>query len=1104
MKNYGLSKRILVTNGTEVVETKPSDSSELSAKAERECLTNVELELIAQVIHSRDVVFDIGANVGTWTKKVLNKHPNIQVHLFEPVPESYQKLLQNLAEPIETGQVIANNCAVSEKEGDRAFYYYRDKPSWSTFYRRLEVEKQFNLESPESLPVSKVTLDSYCEKMKVRHIHFLKINTEGGEFEVIKGAKELLRKGRIGYLQFEYGGTFLDAGVTLQEVFEYLKLMRYETFKMSPDGLKHIESFSPTYEDYEYSNFLAVDERFKSKVLGQPPTMLDLQDLCNRYNLVPRGIIHIGAHEGKESERYQTMGVQKVLFIEANPEVYKRLVANISTLPNVDAVNCAISNYDGTTTLHVTSIDQSSSILPLKRHLEIYPDIKEVNQITVDCRTLDSLLKELCMSTSDFNIINIDIQGAELMAFQGATDTLKYIDAINTEVNYEELYEGCALIDQLDEFLESYGFERKATTSPYHRSWGDGFYVKTQINSGKLVITMSTLGKNGRFANQLFQYAFLKIYAKIHNLEVRTPPWVGQYLFGHKDPPVSRKLREVKETTNELTDAVVPNTKERFENVDFWGYFQYNTKYYAPYKEYFRSLFRPVLKIERQMNQAVNRLRSKGKTVIGLHLRRGDYGRGYFFVAPSKWYKDWLQDLWCKLDEPVLFIASDEPEKVLGDFAQYNPITTKDLDADLPEAPFYPDFYILGKCDIVAISNSSFSFLACMLNEQGKLFCRPRLSAKALIPFDPWNSETIFRDEKVCQESFSAQQTKGSEFLSQGIEKLRSGHPERALSYFNEALVAFPRLPNLHYALAAAYAELGDIFSSKKTCEIELSLQPDNSGARRLLERIENSLSARPGTKSIKSKCFSNIIMPVKINNRSKLQIIGTEYGSSAVVLDLIPVGSTVISAGVGEDISFDLELIRLKQCRVIGIDPTEKAKRYIERNPNEHFHFLQKALYSGGSKKTKVYKNTNSSYVSESITCSHNMVSKSEFYETEVISISELLEEYEDISLLKMDIEGAEYAVINSLKELDIPQIYIEFHHFCTDFTPDDTTRCIKHLNDMGYVVVYGKSLQGALKDVSLVHRKYVSEEDIFQIRADKLGEADLSTSAVLATHIV
>lgn len=266
----------------------------------------------------------------------------------------------------------------------------------------------------------------------------------------------------------------------------------------------------------------------------------------------------------------------------------------------------------------------------------------------------------------------------------------------------------------------------------------------------------------------------------------------------------------------------------------------------------------------------------------------------------------------------------------------------------------------------------------------------------------------------------------------------------------------------------------------------------------------ENILKVNQETQSIQSKYFSNIVMPVKINNRSKLQIIGTEYGGHAVVLDLIPAGSTVLSAGIGEDISFDLELIRLKQCRIIGIDPTKKAKRFIERNPNEQFSFLLKALYSQNNKKIKVYKNTNPSYVSESITDSHDMVSNSEFHEVETISISDLLNIYTDVSVLKMDIEGAEYAVINSLTKLDIPQICVEFHHFCTDFTPYDTTRCIMHLNDMDYVVVYGKSLQGALKDVTLVNRKYVSEEDIFQTRADKLGEADLSTSAVLTTHIV
>ena len=83
---------------------------------------------------------------------------------------------------------------------------------------------------------------------------------------------------------------------------------------------------------------------------------------------------------------------------------------------------------------------------------------------------------------------------------------------------------------------------------------------------------------------------------------------------------------------------------------------------------------------------------------------------------------------------------------MIGDFAEYQPITIKDLGVELPEAPFYPDFYVLSQCDVLAISNSTFSFAAAMLNERGKFFFRPHLLQEKLIAFDPWNSEPLLRD----------------------------------------------------------------------------------------------------------------------------------------------------------------------------------------------------------------------------------------------------------------------------------------------------------------------------------------------------------------------
>jgi len=204
-----------------------------------------------------------------------------------------------------------------------------------------------------------------------------------------------------------------------------------------------------------------------------------------------------------------------------------------------------------------------------------------------------------------------------------------------------------------------------------------------------------------------------------------------------------------------------------------------------------------------------------------------------------------------------------------------------------------------------------------------------------------------------------------------------------------------------------------------------------------------------------------------------KLHRLGSEYGGSVVALDLIAPGSTVISAGVGEDISFDLEIIKRKGCKVIGIDPTEKARNFVEKNKNESFEFIPKALYSQDRHGVTIYKSSRPDCVSESVTSSHRSVESSDHYEAQTISIQELQQVYPDISLLKMDVEGAEYEVLNSIETLDIPQIFLEFHHFCTEYTPEDTYKCIEHVKAMGYAVVHCRNEAGAPREITFVHKR-------------------------------
>jgi len=180
---------------------------------------------------------------------------------------------------------------------------------------------------------------------------------------------------------------------------------------------------------------------------------------------------------------------------------------------------------------------------------------------------------------------------------------------------------------------------------------------------------------------------------------------------------------------------------------------------------------------------------------------------------------------------------------------------------------------------------------------------------------------------------------------------------------------------------------------------------------------------------------------------------IGTDYGGNKIDLDLIPLGSTIISAGVGEDISFDLGLIRAKECQVIGIDPTIKSKRYIERHKPENFVFINKSLVpeSVANKKVRMYINKNPLHVSDSELAHHQAVSSSS-YETDAITLDEILSIYDDISLIKLDIEGSEYGVVREMSVMDIPQIVIEFHHFCSDYSFNDTLIMVNKIISMGY----------------------------------------------------
>jgi FkbM family methyltransferase len=177
------------------------------------------------------------------------------------------------------------------------------------------------------------------------------------------------------------------------------------------------------------------------------------------------------------------MGVNRTVFIEANPAAYARLTEAMRGRPDAMTIHRAIDAKAGRVNLHLASSDRCASLLPLAAHLTIYPQIVPAGTVELDATTLDSLLNEMKVPVSQFNLLRVGVQGAEARVLQGAKDVLRHMDAVVIEVNFVELYHRCAQIEDIDGVLGPAGFRRVAMASPIHPSWAEAFYVRVAPGS---------------------------------------------------------------------------------------------------------------------------------------------------------------------------------------------------------------------------------------------------------------------------------------------------------------------------------------------------------------------------------------------------------------------------------------------------------------------------------------------------------------------------------------------------------------------------------------------------------------------------------------------
>jgi len=194
------------------------------------------------------VVFDVGANNGQYLAQLLKIFPNgIKAYSFEPQAECFMRLTNRFGHDTRVhlenkalGSSVSSAVLSKKADGDLEASLC-SLTSGNSDQEIVEVD----------------TLDRFCESKNIQHIDFLKIDTEGWDFNVLQGADTLLKQARIRAIQFEFGDVTLGSPYHFRDFWNLLA-DEYRIYRLLRHGMVEITGYSPDLEIYKIANFLCV------------------------------------------------------------------------------------------------------------------------------------------------------------------------------------------------------------------------------------------------------------------------------------------------------------------------------------------------------------------------------------------------------------------------------------------------------------------------------------------------------------------------------------------------------------------------------------------------------------------------------------------------------------------------------------------------------------------------------------------------------------------------------------------------------------------------------------------------------------------------------